>query len=155
LTVPQWTESGARGANNQFFLRLLLRAVISQQFQGSEEAILEHVCRICDLADGGEDRLGTRKLLLFCHNIRQVSVTGSIGVMGLRAWASALRNMETSNRSLRSPRPRGSVNGGGATLQTGRSRVRVPTAIFSSGHTMDLRFTQPLTEMSTRNLPAG
>jgi hypothetical protein len=47
-------------------------------------------------------------------------------------------------------------------LQAGRSRVRVPMRwIFffnlpnPSSHTMALGSTQPLTEMSTRNLPGG
>jgi hypothetical protein len=46
-------------------------------------------------------------------------------------------------------------------LQAGRSRDRVPTRwIFfnlpnHSSRTMALRLTQPLTEMSTRNLPGG
>jgi hypothetical protein len=47
-------------------------------------------------------------------------------------------------------------------LQTGRSRVRFPTLLnfvsnlFNfSGRTMALGFTQPLTEMSTRNFPGG
>jgi hypothetical protein len=46
-------------------------------------------------------------------------------------------------------------------LQTGRSRDRVPVReIFfnlpkSSSCNMVLRSTQPITEMSTRNLPAG
>jgi hypothetical protein len=46
-------------------------------------------------------------------------------------------------------------------LQTGRSRDRVPMRwIFSnlsnpSGRTIALESTQPLTEMSTRNLPRG
>jgi hypothetical protein len=50
---------------------------------------------------------------------------------------------------------------GGTMLQAGRSRDRVPMVwTFSnlpnpSGHTMALGSTQPLTEMSTRNLPGG
>jgi hypothetical protein len=46
-------------------------------------------------------------------------------------------------------------------LQAGRSPVRVPDEVYlfnlinSSSHTMSLRSTQPLTEMSTRNLPGG
>jgi hypothetical protein len=56
---------------------------------------------------------------------------------------------------------RGSVVGWGTMLQAGRSRVRVPMRwIFfnlpnPSSHNMDLWSTQPLTEMSTRNLPGG
>jgi hypothetical protein len=56
-----------------------------------------------------------------------------------------------------------SINGWGTMLQVGRSWVRVHMRslifffLFSlpnpSSHTMALRFTQPLTEMSTRNLP--
>jgi hypothetical protein len=46
-------------------------------------------------------------------------------------------------------------------LQAGRSRVRVPDEVDSfnlpnpSSRTMALGSTQPLTEMSTRNLPGG
>jgi hypothetical protein len=46
-------------------------------------------------------------------------------------------------------------------LQAGRSPVRIPDDVdlFSlpnpSSRTMDLGSTQPLTEMSTRNLPGG
>jgi hypothetical protein len=56
---------------------------------------------------------------------------------------------------------RGSVVGWGATLQAGRSRVRVPIRwIFfnwpiHSSRTMAVGSPQPLTEMSTRNLPRG
>jgi hypothetical protein len=57
---------------------------------------------------------------------------------------------------------RGSVGGWGTTLQAGRSRVRVPMRwIFffnlpnPSGRTMVLGSTQPLTELSTRNLLGG
>jgi hypothetical protein len=56
---------------------------------------------------------------------------------------------------------RGSVVGLGTMLQAGRSPVRVPDEMdffylpYSSSHTMALRLTQPLTEMSTTNLPGG
>jgi hypothetical protein len=46
-------------------------------------------------------------------------------------------------------------------LQAGRSPVRVPDEVDffilpnPSSRTMSLRSTQPLTEMSTRNLPGG
>jgi hypothetical protein len=47
-------------------------------------------------------------------------------------------------------------------LQTGRSRVRFPLRSLDisiepnpSSRTMSLESTQPLTEMSTRNLPGG
>jgi hypothetical protein len=53
---------------------------------------------------------------------------------------------------------RGSVVGSGAMLQTGRSPVQVPDKVdfFNpSNRTMALGSTQPLTEMSTRNLPGG
>jgi hypothetical protein len=56
---------------------------------------------------------------------------------------------------------RGSVIGLASMLQAGKSRVRVPMRwIFfnlpnPSNRIMDLRSTQPLTEMSTRNLPGG
>jgi hypothetical protein len=46
-------------------------------------------------------------------------------------------------------------------LQAGRSRVRVPMRwissiyLYHSSRTMALGSTQPLTEMSTRNLPGG
>jgi hypothetical protein len=48
-------------------------------------------------------------------------------------------------------------------LQTGKSRVRFPMRsldfsidlILPAGRTMALELTQPLTEMSTRNLPGG
>jgi hypothetical protein len=43
-------------------------------------------------------------------------------------------------------------------LQTGRSPVQVPDKVDSfnpSNRTMALGSTQPLTEMSTRNLPGG
>jgi len=50
----------------------------------------------------------------------------------------------------------------GTTLQAGRSRVRFPMVsleIFNwhnpSGRTMALGLTQPLTEMSTRNISSG
>jgi hypothetical protein len=55
---------------------------------------------------------------------------------------------------------RGSVFGKGTMLQAGRSRVRVPMRRFffnlpiPSSRTMALGSTQPLTEMSTRNLTA-
>jgi hypothetical protein len=56
---------------------------------------------------------------------------------------------------------RGSVVGSGTMLQAGRSRVRVPMRwiIFNlpnpSSRNMALVSTQPLTEMSTMNLPGG
>jgi hypothetical protein len=56
---------------------------------------------------------------------------------------------------------RGSVVGWGTMLQAGRSRIRVPMRwIFfnwpnPSSRTMALGSTQPLTEMSTRNIPGG
>jgi hypothetical protein len=57
---------------------------------------------------------------------------------------------------------RGSVVGLGTMLQAGTSRVRVQMrCIFffnlpnPSSRTMTLRSTQPLTEMSTRDLPGG
>jgi len=47
-------------------------------------------------------------------------------------------------------------------LQAGRSRVRFPDGVIGiflwhipSGHTMALRLTQTLTEMSTRNISWG
>jgi hypothetical protein len=53
---------------------------------------------------------------------------------------------------------RGSVVGWGTMLQTGRSLVQVPDKVdfFNpSNGTMALGSTQPLTDMSTRNLPGG
>jgi hypothetical protein len=57
---------------------------------------------------------------------------------------------------------RGSVVGWGTILQVGRSRVRLPMRSLDffnwpklSSRTMALGSTQPLTEMSTRNLPGG
>jgi hypothetical protein len=56
---------------------------------------------------------------------------------------------------------RGSVVGWGTTLQAGRSRDRIPDEVdfFNlpnpSSRTMALGSTQPLTEMSTRNIPGG
>jgi hypothetical protein len=57
---------------------------------------------------------------------------------------------------------RGSVVGWGTTLQAGRSRVRFPMRsldVFNwlnlSRRTVSLGSTQPLTEMSTRNLPGA
>jgi hypothetical protein len=53
---------------------------------------------------------------------------------------------------------RGSVVGWGTMLQTGRSPVQVPDKVdfFNpSNRTMALASTQPLTEMSTRNLPGS
>jgi hypothetical protein len=53
---------------------------------------------------------------------------------------------------------RGSVVGWGTMLQTGRSPVQVLDKVdfFNpSNRTMTLGSTQPLTEMSTRNLPGG
>jgi hypothetical protein len=56
---------------------------------------------------------------------------------------------------------RGSVAGRGTTLQAGESPVRVPNEVdfFNwpnpSSRTMALESTQPLTEMSTKNLPWG
>jgi hypothetical protein len=44
----------------------------------------------------------------------------------------------------------GSIDGWGIMLQAGRSRVRFPMSRI-----MALGSTQPLTEMSTRNLPGG
>jgi hypothetical protein len=57
--------------------------------------------------------------------------------------------------------PSGSVVGWGTTLQAGRSRDRIPDEVdvFNlpnpSSRTMVLGSTQPLTEMSTRNIPGG
>jgi hypothetical protein len=54
---------------------------------------------------------------------------------------------------------RGSVVGCGTILQAGRSPVRVPDEVdfFNlpnpSSHTIALRLTQSLTEMSSRNIP--
>jgi hypothetical protein len=57
---------------------------------------------------------------------------------------------------------RGSVVGWGTTLQAGRSRIRFPTRWLDftihfnpSSRTMVLNSTQPLTEISTRNLLGG
>jgi len=57
---------------------------------------------------------------------------------------------------------RGGAIGWGTALQAGKSRFRIPvgvTGIFhwynTSGRTMALGFTQPLTEMSTRNISWG
>jgi hypothetical protein len=56
---------------------------------------------------------------------------------------------------------RGSVVGSGTMLQAGSSPVRVPDEVdffnlpSPSIRTMALGLTQPLTEMSTRNLPEG
>jgi hypothetical protein len=56
---------------------------------------------------------------------------------------------------------RGSVVGWGTMLQAGRSRVRVPMRWYffnlpnACSRTMALGSTQPLTEMSTRNIPGG
>jgi hypothetical protein len=56
---------------------------------------------------------------------------------------------------------RGSVAGWGTMLQAGRSPVRVLDEVDflnlpnPSSRTMALGLTQPLTEMSTRNLPGG
>jgi hypothetical protein len=57
---------------------------------------------------------------------------------------------------------RGGVVGWGTMLQAGRSRVRFPMRPLDisiwpnpSSRTMVLGLTQPLTEMSTRNLPGG
>ena len=57
---------------------------------------------------------------------------------------------------------RGSAVGWGTALQTGRSRVRFPMVSLDffhwhnpSGRTMALGLTQPLTEMSTRNVSWG
>jgi hypothetical protein len=56
---------------------------------------------------------------------------------------------------------RDSVVGGGTRLQTGRSRVPIPMRLSffdlpnPSSRTMALGSTQPLTEVSARNLPEG
>jgi hypothetical protein len=55
---------------------------------------------------------------------------------------------------------RGRVVGWGTVLQAGRSRFWFPLRSFfcwpnPSSHTMALRSSQPLTEMSTSNLPGG
>jgi hypothetical protein len=56
---------------------------------------------------------------------------------------------------------RGSVVGSGTMLQAGRSRVRIPMSLDffispnPSSRTMVRGWTQPVTEMSTRNLPRG
>jgi hypothetical protein len=57
---------------------------------------------------------------------------------------------------------RSSIVGWGTMLQAVRSRVRVPMKLLDffnwpnpSGRIMALGSTQPLTEMSTRNLPEG
>jgi hypothetical protein len=56
---------------------------------------------------------------------------------------------------------RGSVVGWGTTLQAGRSRDRIPDEVNffdllnPSNRTMALGSTQPLTEMSTGNIPGG
>jgi hypothetical protein len=56
---------------------------------------------------------------------------------------------------------RGGAAGGGTALQAGRSRVRFPMVSLeffidsSFGRTMALGSTQPLTQMSTRNISWG
>jgi hypothetical protein len=56
---------------------------------------------------------------------------------------------------------RGNVAGWGTTLQAGRSRDRIPDEVYffnlpnPSSRTMALGSTQPLIEMSTRNIPGG
>jgi hypothetical protein len=59
-------------------------------------------------------------------------------------------------------RARGGAVGLGTALQTGRTRVRFPMMSLDffhlqnpSGRTMALVLTQPLTEMSTRNVSLG
>ena len=56
--------------------------------------------------------------------------------------------------------PRGDAIGLGTALQVGRSRVQFPMVsleffIHPSGRTMTLELTQPLTEISTRDISWG
>jgi hypothetical protein len=60
------------------------------------------------------------------------------------------------------PGAHGSVVGWGTMLQAGRSRIRIPGEVIGffnwpnpSSRTVALGSTQPLTEMSTRDLPGG
>jgi hypothetical protein len=60
------------------------------------------------------------------------------------------------------PEAHGSIDGSGAMIQAGRSWVRDPMRSLNffdlpnhSSRTMALRFTQPLKEMSIRNLPGA
>jgi hypothetical protein len=75
-------------------------------------------------------------------------------------WFST-NHQDTFVRVPKNLEARGSVVGWGTMLQAGRSRIRVPMRCFifnflnPSSRTMALALTQPLTEMSTRNLPGG
>jgi hypothetical protein len=70
--------------------------------------------------------------------------------------------MQTNVHSFMLVGARGGVVGWGTTLQTGTSRVRFPMVSLELipwhnrfGRTMGLGSTQPLTEMSTRNISWG
>jgi len=71
-------------------------------------------------------------------------------------------NLPNFNFVLRKSGSRGGAVGWGTALQAGRSRVSIPDGVSgffhwhnSSGRTMALGSTQPLTEMSTRNVSWG
>jgi hypothetical protein len=76
-------------------------------------------------------------------------------------WLKNLQNYRITWRIYSDIRARGSVVGWGTMLQARRLQVWVPMRwIFfnlpnPSSHTMALRSTQPLSDMSTRNLPGG
>jgi hypothetical protein len=88
-------------------------------------------------------------------------------ILGLRNWNKVFHGCSMlqsgGNRKEREKEmgPRGSLVGWGIMLHVGRSRVRFP--MMSLNFLIDLVllaalwpwWTQPLTEMSTRNLPAG
>jgi hypothetical protein len=82
-------------------------------------------------------------------------------VIILRRWVPS-SGFSFSDSSPKKSGARGSVVGWGTTLQAGRSWVRIPMRSLDffnwpnpSSRTMALGSTQPLTEMSTRNLPGG
>jgi hypothetical protein len=88
----------------------------------------------------------------------------TVGGISCGQWSSSLLHMRIHFLLLPEilARARGSVVGWGTMLQAGRLWARVPMRLLDffnwpnpSSCTMALGSTQPLTEMSTRNLPGG
>jgi hypothetical protein len=80
-----------------------------------------------------------------------VSATGSVSVIrckGVRVTTGSPSVHEQISVFVLTVR-------GGTILQAGRSRVPFPITSFDFSIDLLLRLTQPLTEMSTRNLPGG
>jgi hypothetical protein len=133
----------------------LTRPVREHAFKGLEHEGVNRIFltrqeQVADTCKRGEEICGSRRVIF----LRTVHYE-------VRTHLSNLVCFKKLRRVKKNHGARGSVVGWSTMLQAGRSRVRVPMKwIFFnlpnlSSCNMALGSTQPLTEMSTRNLSAG